>query len=133
METKEKLGKTLQNERTPNRREKPLPSGTFTKNGEPTTVLDLIGLKVVDNELSGVPRDKINSTQFQKEVVDLIDHLKLFSAGLTTEKKMSSVGQQISWMLTTQETIKTGNSHAYNACKKAYRKAKDQFKISGNF
>jgi hypothetical protein len=121
---------TLRNEGTSRRKNPSLPSGTFTMDGSPTIVLEIIGVKVAGEVLMGSDPKKVNSIEFGKDVVNCLDSLGLLPVSITKEQKVSKVRQQIAWMITDQETIKSGQAHLYSSCKKAYRKAMTQLKIS---
>jgi hypothetical protein len=120
----------LRNEGTSKRKNPSLPSGTFTMDGSPTIVLDLIGVKVAGEILMGANPKRINSKSFGREIVDCLDNLGLLPINITKDQKVSKIGQQIAWMITDQPVIKSGQVHLYSACKRSYRKAMTSLKIA---
>ena len=120
----------LRNEGTFKRKTPQMPSGTFTQDGSPTIVLDLIGVKVAGEVLMGADLKKINSQSFGREVVEFLDNLCLLPINISKEQKAVKICQQIAWMVTEQEVIKSGQVHLYVACKKSYKKASISLKIA---
>lgn len=120
----------LRKEGTSKRKNPSLPSGTFTMDGSPTIVLDVIGVKVAGEVLMGANPKKINSLNLGREIVDCLDNLGLLPVNITKDQKVAKIRQQIAWMITDQETIKSGQAHLYSACKKSYKKAMSSLKIA---
>jgi hypothetical protein len=120
----------LRNEGTFKRKTPSMPSGTFTQDGSPTIVLDVIGVRVAGEVLMGANLNKINSQSFGRDVVECLDNLGLLPINITKEQKVVKIRQQIAWMVTEQEVIKSGQVHLYVACKKSYKKAMISLKIA---
>jgi hypothetical protein len=120
----------LRNEGTSKRKNPSLPSGTFTMDGSPTIVLDVIGVKVAGEVLMGANLKKINSLSLGRDIVDCLDGLGLLPINITKDQKVAKIRQQIAWMVTDQLTIKSGQVHLYAACRKSYRKAMTSLKIA---
>jgi hypothetical protein len=121
----------LRNEGTSKRKNPSLPSGTFTTDGSPTIVLDVIGVKVAGEILMGSNPKRIRNSQiFKREVVDCLDSLGLLPINITKEQKTTKIGQLVSWMVTEQKTIKSTQINLYAASRKSYRKAMTSLKIA---
>ena len=120
----------LRNEGTSKRKNPSLPSGTFTNEGSPTIVLDLIGVKVAGELLMGANPKKINTKEFGGNIVDCLDSLGLLPVTITKDQKVGKICQYVAWMVTKQPNIPAKAVHSYSACKKSYRKAMSSLKIA---
>jgi hypothetical protein len=118
---------TLQNEE--HSKMPALPSGTFTKDGLPTIVTELIANHVV--RLMMIGRDPFE--HLSEMVHDLDSHSLLPKKGLTQEIKEQRIKWAVRMMLEEKETIRTKSATIYSACQIAMKRAKSQIKIARAF
>jgi len=104
-----------------------LPSGTFSKDGLPTIVTELVANHVVRLQENGM-----DPMQHLKQIVgDLDAHLLLpTNPGLTQDIKEKRVRWAVRLMVEEKETILTRSATIYSACQIALRRAKSQLKIA---
>ena len=109
-----------------------LPSGTFSRDGQPTVVTEIIATIVAREILKGTDLAKINSLETRALAVDFLDSLSLLpqTPNLSKDEKMTKLGMAISFMVTEQETIQARQINIYTACKTALRKSISQLKIA---
>jgi hypothetical protein len=117
--------KSLRNEETP--KMPSLPSGTFSKDGLPTIVTELVANHVVRLQENGM-----DPMQHLKQIVEDLDaHLLLpTNPGLTQDIKEKRVRWAVRLMVEEKETILTRSATIYSACQIALRRAKSQLKIA---
>jgi hypothetical protein len=130
MLTKDKKKSTLRNEEfftAP----KNLPSGTFTRDGQPTIVTQIISLHLV-NRMMNEPGAQPNSAELRSEIVDHLDSLGLLpmTPQLDKESKMTKISMALNFMLREHDTIQTKHLNIYTACKTAMRRSISQIKIA---
>lgn len=106
-----------------------LPKGTFTVEGNPTIVLEIIGIKVAKAFKDKTPINKITSLEFASEVTKCLDSLFLLPNNLLQEEKIKKIQMQIMWMVSKQEQVKQSQIHVISACKRAFQKGKKQLKF----
>ena len=104
-----------------------LPSGTFSKDGLPTIVTELVANHVVRLQENGM-----DPMQHLKQIVEDLDaHLLLpTSPELTQDTKQKRVRWAVRLMVEEKETILTRSATIYSACQIALRRAKSQLKIA---
>jgi hypothetical protein len=104
-----------------------LPSGTFSKDGLPTIVTELVANHVVRLQENGM-----DPMQHLKQIVEDLDaHLLLpTNSGLTQDIKEKRVRWAVRLMVEEKETILTRSATIYSACQIALRRAKSQLKIA---
>jgi hypothetical protein len=104
-----------------------LPSGTFSKDGLPTIVTELVANHVVRLQENGM-----DPMQHLKQIVEDLDvHLLLpTNPGLTQDIKEKRVRWAVRLMVEEKETILTRSATIYSACQIALRRAKSQLKIA---
>lgn len=104
-----------------------LPSGTFSKDGLPTIVTELVANHVVRLQENGM-----DPMQHLKQIVEDLDaHLLLpTNTGLTQDIKEKRVRWAVRLMVEEKETILTRSATIYSACQIALRRAKSQLKIA---
>lgn len=109
-----------------------LPSGTFSRDGQPTVVTEIVATIVAREILKGTDLTKINSLETRSLAVDHLDSLSLLprTPGLSKDEKMTKIGMAISFMVSEQETIQARQINIYTACKTALRKSISQLKIA---
>jgi hypothetical protein len=104
-----------------------LPSGTFSKDGLPTIVTELVANHVVRLQENGM-----DPMQHLKQIVEDLDaHLLLpTNPGLNQDIKEKRVRWAVRLMVEEKETILTRSATIYSACQIALRRAKSQLKIA---
>ena len=123
----QKSEQTLQNEE--HSKMSALPSGTFTKDGLPTFVTEMIANHVVRLMMGG--RDPFE--HLSEMVHDLDTHSLLPKRGLTQDVKEQRIKWAVRMMLDERETIRTKSATIYSACQIAMKRAKSQIKIARAF
>ena len=116
---------SLRNEETP--KMPSLPSGTFSKDGLPTIVTELVANHVVRLQENGM-----DPMQHLKQIVEDLDAHFLLpeNPGLTQDIKEKRVRWAVRLMVEEKETILTRSATIYSACQIALRRAKSQLKIA---
>lgn len=109
-----------------------LPSGTFSRDGQPTIVTMTIALLLVLEMRKNPGSTKFNTPEFRNMIVDHLDSLHLLprNASLTRQEKAIKIGMAIKYMLTETETIQTKHLNIYTACKSAMKRSISQLKIA---
>ena len=104
-----------------------LPSGTFSKDGLPTIVTELVANHVVRLQENGM-----DPMQHLEQIVEDLDaHLLLpTNTGLTQDIKEKRVRWAVRLMVEEKETILARSATIYSACQIALRRAKSQLKIA---
>jgi hypothetical protein len=104
-----------------------LPSGTFSKDGLPTIVTEIVANHVVRLQKSGMDPMR----HLGRIVDDLDEHLLLPQAPhLTKEIKEKRVKWAVRLMIDERETIPARSATIYSACQIALKRAKSQIKIA---
>jgi hypothetical protein len=104
-----------------------LPSGTFSKDGLPTIVTEIVANHVVRLQKSGMDPMK----HLGRIVDDLDEHLLLpQSPHLTKEIKEKRVKWAVRLMVDDRETILARSATIYSAYQIALKRAKSQIKIA---
>lgn len=130
MLTKDQKKPTLRNEENFTA-PKNLPSGTFTRDGQPTIVTQIIALHLV-NRMRNYPGVQPNSAELRSEIVDHLDSLGLLPSTprLDKESKMTKISMALNYMLREYDTIQAKHLNIYTACKTAMRRSISQIKIA---
>jgi hypothetical protein len=104
-----------------------LPSGTFSKEGLPTIVTELVA-----NHVARLQERGLDPMHHLKQIVEDLDaHLLLpINPGLTQDCKEKRVKWAVRLMVEDKETIPTRSATIYSACRIALRRAKSQLKIA---
>jgi hypothetical protein len=122
---------SLRNEESFNRAAQ-LPSGTFTRDGQPTIVTQIIALHLVNKMRNSKDSTKINDDQLRSEIVDHLDSLGLLPCGSVLDKssKMVKISMALNYMIREFETVQTKHLNIYTACKIAMKRSMSQIKIA---
>jgi hypothetical protein len=109
-----------------------LPPGTFSRDGQPTIVTQIVALHVVDRMKKICDGEKINTLELRSAIVDHLDSFGLLPASkeLTKDQKMTKISMAINFMMRDYDTIQTRHLNIYTACKTALKRSISQVKIA---
>ena len=109
-----------------------LPSGTFSRDGQPTIVTQIIGIHVATKMKRTADHTRINTPELRSEIIDHLDSFGLLPTDsvLTKDQKMPKIAMAINFMLRDYQTIQTRHLNIYTACKSALKRSISQMKIA---